>query len=35
MTWDIYHVGNDGYAMRDISIFSDVLEKKLLIRGAT
>jgi hypothetical protein len=22
MTWDIYHVGNDGYAMMDISVFS-------------
>jgi hypothetical protein len=34
MTWDIYHVGNDGYAMRGVSVFSAVEVNYLLIRGA-
>jgi hypothetical protein len=34
MTWDIYHVCNDGYAMRDLSVFSAADVTYLLIRGA-
>jgi hypothetical protein len=34
MTWDIYHVGNDGYVMRYILVFSAVEVAYLLIRGA-
>jgi hypothetical protein len=35
MTWDIDHVHDDAYAMRGISVFSDVEVKYLLIRGAS
>jgi hypothetical protein len=34
MTWDIYHVGNNAYAMRDISVFSAAEVTYLIIRGA-